>query len=115
MFIVSDMALVFDADGNPNHIDWALRDITDRKLMEDKIREKDIRFRKLSSNLPDLIFQFTRGPDRTYSISIASEGIKNIFGGSPEDVLMTLFLLADGSITWYGFNIDISARRLLPG
>lgn len=61
-------------------------DITERKQAEDKIHEKDIQFRKLSSNLPDLIFQFTRKPDGSYCVPIASEGIKNIFGCSPEDV-----------------------------
>ena len=64
-----------------------VRDITDRKLVEEKIREKDIQFRKLSANVPDLIFQFTRRPDGTYCVPVASEGIKNIFGCSPEDVL----------------------------
>ncbi|MBK7455596.1 MAG: PAS domain S-box protein [Anaerolineales bacterium] len=31
-------------------------DITERKLAEEKIREEDIQFRKLSANVPDLIF-----------------------------------------------------------
>ncbi len=138
------------------------RDITERKRAEEQIREKDIQFRKLSANLPDLIFQFTRRPDGSYYVPIASEGIKNIFGCSPEDVLedftpignviypedaervindieysakhLTYFTcefrvqipgkpiqwiysrsspekLADGSVTWYGFNADITERK----
>ena len=137
-------------------------DITERKQVEEKIREKDIQFRKLSANVSDLIFQFTRRPDGTYCVPIASEGIKNIFGCSPEDVLddftpigrvihpddadrvisdieysaehLTYFTcefrvqipgkgiqwifsrsspekLPDGSITWYGFNADITERK----
>jgi PAS domain S-box-containing protein len=137
-------------------------DITDRKLAQEKIREKDIQFRKLSAQVPDLIFQFTRSPDGKYFVPVASEGIKNIFGCSPEDVLenfdpigrvifpedsarvisdieysakhLSLFTcefrvqipgksiqwiyskskpekLADGSITWYGFNTDITERK----
>ncbi|MEI6566151.1 MAG: ATP-binding protein [Verrucomicrobiota bacterium] len=133
-----------------------------RKQAEDKIREKDIEFRKLSSHVPDLIFQFTRKPDGTYFVPIASEGIRNIFGCSPEDVLddfgpiarviypedaervihdieysaehLTYFTcefrvqipgrkiqwiysnssperLSDGSVTWYGFNVDITDRK----
>jgi len=139
-------------------------DITGLKLAEAKIREKDIQFRKLSANLSDLIFQFIRRPDGTYCVPIASEGIKNIFGCSPEDVLedftpiarvihpddaarvisdieysakhLTYFTcefrvqipgkaiqwiyskstpekLADGSITWYGFNANITDRKLI--
>lgn len=139
-----------------------VNDITDRKLQEQKIREQDLQFRKLSANVHDLIFQFTRKPDGTYIVPIASEGIKNIFGCSPEDVIndfgpiarvihpedlekvindieysarnlsyftcefrvqraghplqwilsrSTPELLPDGSITWYGFNADITYRK----
>ena len=137
-------------------------DITDRRLAQAKIREKDLEFKKLSSNLPDLIFQFTRSPNGAYYVPIASEGIKNIFGCSPEDVIndftpisrvihtddverviadieysakhLTYFTcefrviipgkpiqwiyskstpekLPDGSVTWYGFNADITERK----
>lgn len=136
--------------------------ITEHRNAEEKIKQKDIQFRKLSSHVPDLIFQFTRRPDGTYFVPIASEGIKNIFGCSPEDVLedftpiakvilpedigrvineieysakhLTLFTsefkvqipgkpvhwvytrstperLEDGSITWYGFNADVTERK----
>ena len=137
-------------------------DITDRKNNEEKIREKDLEFRKLSANVPDLIYQFTRKPDGTYCVPIASEGIKNIFGCKPEDVIddfspianviypedadrvikeiefsathLTYFTcefrvqlpdkgiqwiyskstpekLPDGSITWYGFNVNITEQK----
>ncbi len=138
------------------------KDITEWKQNEDKIHEKDIQFRKLSSNVPDLIFQFTRRQDGKYCVPIASEGIRNIFGCTPEDVVddfapiakviypedsdrvisdieysakhLTFFTcefrvqipgksiqwiysrstpekMADGSITWYGFNADITERK----
>ena len=137
-------------------------DITKYKQVEEKVRAKDIEFRKLSKNAPGLIFQFTRRPDGTYYVPVASEGIRDIFGCSPEDVLddftpigrvicpedsarviddieysakhMTYFTcefrvqipgkaiqwiysrstpekLADGSITWYGFNTDITEHK----
>jgi len=139
-----------------------VRDITESKQIAEKISEKDIQFRKLSTHLPDLIYQFTRRPDGTYFVPIASEGIKNIFGCSPEDVMddftpivrvihpgdltrvirdieysakhLTYFTcefrvqipgktiqwiysrsspekLSDGSVTWYGFNADITQKK----
>ncbi|MEI6883465.1 MAG: PAS domain S-box protein [Bacteroidota bacterium] len=137
-------------------------DVSDRIKSEEKIHEKDIQFKKLSSHLPDLIYQFTRRPDGSYCVPIASEGIKNIFGCSPEDVVddftpigrvivpedaervisdieysakhLTCFTcefrvqipgkpvqwmlskstpekLEDGSVTWYGFNANITAMK----
>ncbi|MBN2349095.1 MAG: PAS domain S-box protein [Bacteroidales bacterium] len=153
---------IFSADGKTSYALAMIEDITERRKAAEKIREKDIQFRKLSSNVPDLIFQFTRRPDGTYCVPIASEGIRNIFGCSPEDVLedfspiarvifpgdvtrvindieysakhLTIFTcefrvkipgreiqwiysrstpekLPDGSITWYGFNTDITERK----
>jgi PAS domain S-box-containing protein len=140
------------------------QDITEREQAQEKIRQKDQEFRKLSANVPDLIYQFTRRTDGTYFVPIASEGIRNIFGCSPEDVLddfgpisrviypedmerviraieysakhMTFFncefrvqlpgreiqwiysnstpeRLPDGSVTWYGFNVDITQKKLV--
>jgi PAS domain S-box-containing protein len=162
VFINTSGSPILDKEGNLIGYRGADSNITERKLAEEKIREKDIQFRKLSSEVPDLIFQFTRRPDGSYFVPIASEGIKNIFGCSPEDVLedftpigkviypedaervisdieysarhLSHFLcefrvqipgkpiqwiysrsspekLADGSVTWYGFNTDITERK----
>jgi PAS domain S-box-containing protein len=136
--------------------------ITERKVAEEKVREQDSQFKKLSANVPGMIYQFTRRPDGTYCVPIASVGIKEIYGCSPEDVVndfgpiakvihpddlpgiidavdysaahLTYFTheyrvtlpgketrwlftrsvpekLADGSVTWYGFNADITDRK----
>ena len=119
-------------------------------------------FRKLSLHLPDMIFQFTRRPDGSYIVPIASKGIVNIFGCNPEDVkdsfdpitkvihpedALRVFeqieesakkisefhcefrvcipnkpiqwilsrstpeLLQDGSVSWYGFNANITNQK----
>ncbi|MDO8996292.1 MAG: PAS domain S-box protein [Sediminibacterium sp.] len=128
---------------------------TSEKFTEDE-------FRKLSQHVPDLIFQFTKRPDGSYYVPVASKGIVNIFGCTPEDVKesfdaiakvlhpedaaeviekieesaknlsefycefrvcipdkpvqwilsrSTPELLKDGSITWYGFNTNITKQR----
>ncbi|MFC2101710.1 PAS domain-containing protein [Bacteroidota bacterium] len=157
--VLTSKAPLLNADGEVIGVLGTYMDITESKLTEEKIREQDIKYRKLSANVPDLIFQFTRKPDGSYCVPLASEGIKNIFGCSPEDVVddftpiasviypedservmneieysarhLTYFTcefrvqipgkkvqwiysrsspekLADGSITWYGFNADIT-------
>jgi len=153
----------YDSDGNFLYNLGIVEDISERVKKEEEIREKDLKFRKLSANVPDLIFQFTRRPDGTYFVPIASEGIRNIFGCSPADVMdsfapianvlfpedaervihaieysathLTQFScefrvripgkdiqwiysnsspeqLPDGSVTWYGFNMDITKQKL---
>ncbi|MBN2745403.1 MAG: PAS domain S-box protein, partial [Bacteroidales bacterium] len=133
-----------------------------KQKAEAKIHEKENEFKKLSANLPDLIYQFTRRPDGSYYVPIASQGITNIFGCQPEDVAdnfdaiarvlhpddvervitdieysakhLTFFTcefrvvipgkpvqwifsrstpekLPDGSITWYGFNANITEYK----
>ncbi len=154
---------VRDAKGKIYKVQGAFQDISARKAEEEQTRERDLQFRKLSANVPDLIYQFTRKSDGTYCVPVASEGIRNIFGCSPEDVLndfspiarviypedtdrvisdiessatnLTYFTcefrvqipgrpiqwifsrssperLPDGSITWYGFNTDITYRKV---
>ncbi len=88
-------------DGNIRHLDvfrkeimWdgvrrfqvLYNDITDRRKAEESLRERDIRFNKLSLNVPGMIFQFMRRPDGTYCVPFSSKAIVNIFGCSPEDV-----------------------------
>jgi PAS domain S-box-containing protein len=153
---------VRDENGKIYKVQGGFQDISEKKIAEEKSREKDLQFRKLSANLPDLIFQFTRRPDGSYCVPIASEGIKNIFGCTPEDVVDDFTAIAkvlhpddaerviadieysathlsyftcefrviipgrpvqwifsrstperlpDGSITWYGFNANITQRK----
>jgi len=143
-------------------IDGLALDITSLKEAEEEIHARDIRLRKLFANIPDLVYQFTRRPDGSYHVPIASQGIKNIFGCSPEDVLedfepigrvihpddaarviadieysaehLSYFTcefrvilpgkgiqwiysrssperLPDGSVTWHGFNTNITEHR----
>jgi len=139
------------------------RDITRRKQAEEEaLRDRDIKFKKLSAWVPGIIYQFTKRPDGTYCVPFATEAIRDLYGCSPEDVredfspIVRVILpedldnflgsieystkhmtnwtceyrvqipgqpirwtlgnstpekLADGSITWYGFNTDITERK----
>lgn len=78
--------------GNPIHkngkvikVTGNIIDITDRRQAEAAVRERDIRFQKMSSQVPGMIFQFMKRTDGTYCVPLTSEGINDIFGCSPED------------------------------
>lgn len=64
-----------------------IRDISERNRMETVLRERDIQFRKLTSQVPGMVYQFMQKPDGSFCVPYASEGIKEIFGCSPRDVL----------------------------
>jgi len=53
--------------------------ITESKQAEEVMRERDIQFKKLSSWVPGMIYQFTKRPDGTYCIPFTTEAIKDIF------------------------------------
>jgi len=63
------------------------RDVTDRRKVEEALRERDIRFTKYASQVPGMLYQFMKRPDGTYSVPFTTEAIRNIFGCSPQDVL----------------------------
>lgn len=156
-------SLLRDENDEPIYFITQIIDSTERKLALAKVREKDIQFRKLSAHVPDLIYQFTRSAEGNYFVPIASEGIINIFGCKPEDVVNDFTAIAkvihpddmvrvveaieysaanlspfecefrvilpqkgvqwilsrstpeplkDGGVTWYGFNTNITERKL---
>ena len=85
--LFDDRSFGFRYNGDEVIIDGLALDITSLRQAEEEIQARDIRLRKLFANIPDLVYQFTRRPDGSYYVPIASQGIRNIFGCSPEDVL----------------------------
>lgn len=75
-----------DDNGKPVGVEGIMRDVTARKLAEDKLRESDETLKKLSEQVPGLIFQFQQFPDGRSSMPFASIGSADIFGLSPNEV-----------------------------
>jgi PAS domain S-box-containing protein len=61
-------------------------EITERRLADEALRENDIRFKKLSSHVPGMIYQFMMRLDGTFCVPFTTESIEDIFGCSPQDV-----------------------------
>ncbi|MFA6411899.1 MAG: PAS domain S-box protein [Syntrophales bacterium] len=75
-----------DSNGRITGIMSVSIDITERMRAEEALRERDIQFKKLSSHVPGIIYQFKKKSDGTYCVPFTTEAIKNIFGCSPQDV-----------------------------
>ena len=67
-WFVDKFKVVYDRNNQAIALLGSVSDITEQKLAEEKVREKDIQFRKLSATVPDLIYQFTRKPDGSYCV-----------------------------------------------
>ncbi len=77
---------VFDEEEKVSGVAIFAHEITERKQAEEALEERDIQFRKLSSHVPGIIYQFLRKPDGTYCIPFSTDTIKDAFDCSPQDV-----------------------------
>jgi diguanylate cyclase (GGDEF)-like protein/PAS domain S-box-containing protein len=75
-------SLVRDADGAPLHTISQVQDITERKHMEEQLREAEDRFRTLVEQMPAVTFIET--PEATGSAAYMSPQIEAILGFPPE-------------------------------
>ncbi len=63
-----------------------ITDITERKINEDELKERDSLLSKLSEQIPGAIYQFRRFEDGRAFMPFASETLFDIFGVRPEEV-----------------------------
>jgi two-component system, cell cycle sensor histidine kinase and response regulator CckA len=85
-WIQIDKIPIYDANNNVIGLAGFAQDITERKEAEEALRQSDVRFKKLSANVPGMIYQFLKRPDGTYCVPFTTESIRDVFGCSPEDV-----------------------------
>ncbi len=62
-------------------------DLTERRQAEARQREFDARLRKIAAQVPGMVFQFRQRVDGTRHFPFVSEGIREIYGLSPEAVV----------------------------
>ena len=79
-------SVVKNNSGAPIAMVGVARDITERKKAEEALRARDIQFEKLAAQVPGMIYQFMQKPDGTFCVPLTSEGIRDVFGCSPQDV-----------------------------
>jgi PAS domain S-box-containing protein len=77
--------LVRDADGRPVAIDGALRDVTERKRMEDALRQSEQRYRLLVESAADPIFSL----DREGTFLFVNQVAARYFGREAKDFVGT--------------------------
>ena len=71
---------------NQKVIQCNIRDISKRYRVEKILQKWNAQFKKLSSNAPGMMYQFSRRSDGSFYVPIATDGIKELYGCSPQDV-----------------------------
>lgn len=64
-----------------------LTDITEKKIVEEALRQSEARFHKLATNIPGVIHRYVLHPDGTDEFTYMSPGSRELFEVEPEDVL----------------------------
>jgi len=97
---------------------WILIDVTPRKLAEAMQQEALARLRKIASQVPGVVYQYRLNPDGTSCFPYASDGIRDIYRVSPEEVredaskVFTILHSEDRDSA--AASIQKSARELTP-
>ncbi|MEX0661622.1 MAG: PAS domain S-box protein [Balneolaceae bacterium] len=78
--------IIKDKSGKPNGVEGIMRDISERKIAEIKLKQSDETLSKLSKQVPGTIYQFQQFPDGSSCFPFASNGIKDIYEVTPEEV-----------------------------
>ncbi len=83
-----NVTLVTDAEGTPGGFIAVIRDVTERKLAEEAIKESETQYRTLQANIPAGVFRSSAEPGG-YLIS-ANPALAKMFGyDEPEDMYET--------------------------
>ncbi len=76
---------VLNAQGAIELVIEHLRDITDRKLMEQQLKESENRMRTLNDNLTSgMVYQLVRAPDGRRIFTYLSDAVHKLYGITPE-------------------------------
>ena len=82
-YVSLNARLINDINGIPNHLVGAIRDITDRKLSVESLRENEIKYQELVNNSPDAIAIYVKGR----IVFVNNECLKLLGASVPEELI----------------------------
>ena len=86
---------VRDSDGRVLYVVSVVRDITERKQIEDELRKSEQKFRNLAENVPGMVLKYKLHPDGRDELLYISKGVEDLFEVAHEDALKNNKLLWD--------------------
>jgi PAS domain S-box-containing protein len=90
----ANLSLVKGSDGQPLYLLGIIRDITERKQLEETLKEREAQLRQIGDNLPDsMVYRLVHTPDGRRSVSYISEGVERLYGISVEEAMKDINIL----------------------
>ena len=74
------------SDGTVKHVVAQGVDITAHAEADAALRESEARYQRIAANVPGVVYQFVLRPDGTTAFPFVSEGCRELYGVSPEDI-----------------------------
>jgi PAS domain S-box-containing protein len=110
--------LVSDTGGKPLFIQSINRDITERRKNEQMLREKEALLKKLSKQVPGVIYQFQQFPDGSSCFPYVSDNVWEIYHITAEEIMadpMKVFnLIHPEDMPLVAEKIAVSFNQLTP-
>ena len=79
--------LVRDAQGQALYFEGTVEDITERVQAEQALERSEAQFRQLAEQMPGMVFRLRLEPDGSRRYLYVSQGVRALYGVSPEEVL----------------------------
>jgi PAS domain S-box-containing protein len=83
---VDDVAAVAHEEEGRTVVQGVLVDVTAVRRAEQEVRELYVRLRKIASQVPGVVYQYKLRPDGSSCFPFASEGIRQIYQVTPDEV-----------------------------
>lgn len=106
------------ADGTVENFSTIMRDMRDRRSAEQALAESQAQFRRMTENVPGMIFRYVSHPDGSKEMTYVSSQVREIYELEPETVLQDFTCLWERThpedIAWLEETAKVCAKTLQP-
>ncbi|MDG6223004.1 MAG: PAS domain S-box protein [Candidatus Bathyarchaeota archaeon] len=72
-----------------------VKQIFNKNAAEKMLKEHEDRLKKIAEQTPGMLYQFKMSPDGSFCVPFSTDGIKDVFGCSPDEVKTDLFPITE--------------------